>query len=379
MGSYYFSLMLPVNNVVIFESLPDYSDNSYYLYKYLLEHGSHKYNLEWMITDSAKASTLYINHHTVGLHPFSFSKIARAKFVFYSHYYPNFKLKKKQQTVVYMTHGCPIKKAKSKSIVNPDKNYIQKVNFDYALCIGEGAIVPQSIFCMTTPDKILPLGYPRNDEIIRSSESQPLNLDIVDNGNMKTIIWMPTFRQSDIESLSENSSQNASGLPLINGYDDLAALNEECIKHNVNIVIKIHRLQAHFPIFNSVFSNIKFITDNWLDIHNLRLYELLGSMDALITDYSSVYFDFLLLDRPVAFILDDLHKYEIDRGFVFDDVKRIMAGKHIYELADLVDFISDVSHNLDDYKDSRRAICDKFHKNDHSDSSERICKYFNLI
>lgn len=379
MGSYYFSIMLPAKNVIIFESLPDYTDNSYYLYKYLSKLNSPKYNLEWMITDSSKASPLYITHHTIGLHPVSFSKIARARFVFFSHYYPNFRLKKKQQTVVYMTHGCPMKKAKSKSVKNPDKDYTRKANFDYALCIGEGAIVPESIFCLTTPDRILPLGYPRNDELVKASKQPRIDLEIIDIGTDKTIIWMPTFRQSDIESLSEKSSQNASGLPLINGYDDLVDLNRECIKHNVSIVIKIHRLQAHFPIFNCEYSNIKFINDDWLDKHNLRLYELLGHMDALVTDYSSVYFDFLLLDRPVAFILDDLHEYEADRGFVFDDVKSIMAGKHIYELADLKDFISDVSQDIDDCKDSRAAICGKFHNDGHSTSCERICRYFKLI
>jgi hypothetical protein len=57
------------------------------------------------------------------------------------------------------------------------------------------------------------------------------------------------------------------------------------------------------------------ITDAALREANLKLYELLGAADAIITDYSSVWTEYLLLDRPIGFWLTDLERYRHERGF----------------------------------------------------------------
>ena len=54
---------------------------------------------------------------------------------------------------------------------------------------------------------------------------------------------------------------------------------------------------------------------------------MLGSSDALITDYSSVYFDYLLLDKPIGFTVDDMELYIKDRGFIFNNPEEYMPGK----------------------------------------------------
>ena len=51
----------------------------------------------------------------------------------------------------------------------------------------------------------------------------------------------------------------------------------------------------------------------------IKLYELIGISDGLLSDYSSVAVDYLLLDRPLGYVLADYNIYKEKRGFVFED------------------------------------------------------------
>ena len=61
-------------------------------------------------------------------------------------------------------------------------------------------------------------------------------------------------------------------------------------------------------------SNLVFINDAFLSDNGIINYELLGVADALLTDYSSVYYDYLLLDRPIGLCWDDYEEYKAN-GF----------------------------------------------------------------
>ena len=72
-----------------------------------------------------------------------------------------------------------------------------------------------------------------------------------------------------------------------------------------------------------------------LEKEKLQLYELIGISDALISDYSSVAVDYLLLDRPLGYVLADYEIYREKRGFVFEDPLEYMPGEKIYNACDL--------------------------------------------
>lgn len=61
----------------------------------------------------------------------------------------------------------------------------------------------------------------------------------------------------------------------------------------------------------------------------------MGYSDALITDYSSVCVDYLIVDKPIAYTLDDYEVYKQTRGFVFEDPHEYMPGHHLYRFSDL--------------------------------------------
>ena len=78
-------------------------------------------------------------------------------------------------------------------------------------------------------------------------------------------------------------------------------------------------------------------------------------MDAMITDYSSIVFDYMLLDRPCAWVLEDREHYKI--RYLMDDPDKYMPGEKIYKMEELLNFLKDVSDGRDPYRKERREIC----------------------
>ena len=108
-----------------------------------------------------------------------------------------------------------------------------------------------------------------------------------------------------------------------------------------------------------------------MDIH-----ELLLDVDTLITDYSSIYFDFLLLDRQIIFVPTDRDIYERERGFNLQPYDFWTPGAKVYtqEALEKELFAEDF------YVKERQAVRDIIHTYQDSSSCERVYnevkKYF---
>ncbi len=94
----------------------------------------------------------------------------------------------------------------------------------------------------------------------------------------------------------------------------------------------------------------------------MGLYSLLGRADALITDYSSVYFDYLLLDRPIGFAVGDMKDYEGERGFTVDNPYDYMPGEKFSDGEGMLEFVRSVFSGIDPYGAKRREMNDIFNK-----------------
>lgn len=99
--------------------------------------------------------------------------------------------------------------------------------------------------------------------------------------------------------------------------------------------------------------------------------ELFLVADALITDYSSVMFDYSLLGRPLYFFAYDLEKYRDElRGFYFDYDKEL-PGPISMTTAQLVKDIRE--SRPEDYKERYQAFCEKYNNRDDGTACKRIC------
>ena len=187
---------------------------------------------------------------------------------------------------------------------------------------------------------------------------------------------MPTFRASYKNALSENDCDTQTGLPLFAKDEMLNELNDFLSKNQIEIILKIHHLQLEKTIFKKLFSNIIFLTDMEIQSRGLQLYEIVGKSDALITDYSSVSFDYYLVNKPICYILDDIESYQSNRGFVWDDILQVMPGHHINDLNQFYEFLLEVKDGKDIYAEKRNEVMHYVYDYSDDKSCERFDKFF---
>jgi len=123
-------------------------------------------------------------------------------------------------------------------------------------------------------------------------------------------------------------------------------------------------------------SHIRLITNEDLSHMSIELYELLGKTDALISDYSSVYIDYLLTNQPIGFTVDDLKDYSSNLGFSVENPIDYMPGEKITTVLELQNFIYNLNTGNDTWKEERERIKNLFHHYQDNQSSKRIYDLF---
>ena len=102
------------------------------------------------------------------------------------------------------------------------------------------------------------------------------------------------------------------------------------------------------------------------------LYELLAQTDALITDYSSVYFDYLLTDRPIALTIADKEEYFTHFTLAFPDYKEAVKGFYIETFSQLSSFLAEIAKGVDSAREERMPVKEKYHTKDAGNSAKAI-------
>jgi len=374
------------DNLVLFDS-PSYSDNAKVLSDYILNNTNYK--VVWIVNNKIKienrknlitVSQTYLQKsrfkhiYTIGAFYYAY----KAKYVFYTHSFNWAGYKNPNQIIINLWHGSGYKARKEpkSGIRLPDL-------FDFMIVPGELFVKSKAEFFECEPTKIIPLGYPRYDTFKIDSSIKVnnffVNLDLLENDSQKIIIWLPTFvGDDDLLSYQNPLPYIISGIPILEKLQHLQDLDKFCFENNIKILIKRHRLEAKRVPLEKHFKDLKSIvvlTNDNFEENEIDLYELLPHTDALISDFSSVSVDYLLLDKPIAYVVTDIEDYRKTRGFVFDDPLLYMPGEHIYNFDDLKKFILHIATNNDNYFDVRKNAIEIMH-NKTDNYSERIISYF---
>ena len=341
-------------SVILFYSKPDYADNARIMAEYMIKNGyAKKYKIYFNVSDLAKYKDTVDGITFVScLDKNGWYKLQKmylmitAGYIFETHgNLLSIRYKKPEQYRVRLWHGCGYKDRDSSDNVDVRK-------FDVALVPGELFVKPKAYFWNVEEKYILPIGYPRYNWLMSKDDSaRNLADSFRNNSNTKLIIWMPTFRNDKEGKLVDSS--NITKFPLVASREQWIELNRVCKEKNVVLLVKLHRLQPDYNIPFDDFSNIKKINNDTFEKVDVQMYKFLAFTDALISDYSSIAVDYLIIDRPIAFALQDYEEYKRTRGFVFEEPRDYMPGHHLYCLNDLIGFISDVSLGLDPYKNKR--------------------------
>lgn len=368
--------------LIVLESEGDLSDNAFALYSYMRDAGFlESYRVVWAVDDVGRAAGLkaespqaWPNTEFASKAPDAFDPVlARAlgtcKWFIYDHCNLMAQLEKRSgQQVVYLSHGCGYKGPKGG---NPSNDVTP---YDFMTVTGPLAAECVSNFQMRPVDLAVCTGYPRNDYLLmQDGTSESVVREWLGLGpDQKLILWMPTFRQSQNLEISENYICNETGLPLISTREDLVALSEFLVCSNILLVLKVHHLQADLPIFGQSFPNILVVRDDDLRARELQLYQFVRCADALISDYSSISVDFLLLDRPIVYTLDDYEEYAASRGLFPENAVDYMPGCHVYDVPQLKSALSAIAAGEDVHRADRLSIIDRYHTYRDAASSERV-------
>jgi len=319
------------NRIVIYSNW-GFRDNIRTLYQYLVDNGyQDKYEIVcasnnfYHLKKDNKVKFVSIYN---GLYYFLTSK-----YFFYS--FGKYPIKPtNKQMVVNLWHGMPLKKIGNleNGMENIDYNFFTKLvsSSDLFTPIMKAAF-------NANDEQMLLVGNIRNDELFEENKD-------------KNIIWMPTYRNSK----NYHDSQDA----IIFSLDDLEfnRMNNLLVGYEYHLYIKLHPLEeSHFKFKNN-YSNIHMLSEDIISQNYGTLYKFLGTTSALITDYSSVFLDYYLLNRPVAFTINDYEEYKEKRGFVFEDVKSLMVGPTISNFDELLKFLLSVMKSEDEFYIERNKV-----------------------
>lgn len=350
----------------------DFTDNARALFEYLVENGyNEKYQMIYMVSDKKKfRNRKYKNVKFVTAEnrfgwnsPMAYYYGATAKYFFYTNNSADLnRYHCEGQITINLWHGCGYKGATLENKNIPHSDSMSR--FDYAIVPGPVFVETKSAYWRCPKEKILPLGYPRYDWMLdeKNSKEEILNRLFGWKGlETKAVIWMPTFRKSNLTGYGENDIELPYELPAVGGPEEMKELDAHCRENHILLIIKKHPLQIGWSGQKEKYTNIRYVSEELLEERDVLLYRLVGVCDALISDYSSIAVDYLLLDRPIGFVLTDFERYEKARGFVFDDPLKYMPGEKIYEFAQLKEFLTHVGEKEDLFAGERHQVLPKMH------------------
>jgi len=336
--SKFISAITPKNKkMIVFESFlgRQYSDNPRAIYEYIKK--EHKeYICYWSVDPKHINKFKGENIKIIKRFTLKWLFIAmRAKYWISNSRIPLWIYKPKGTTYIQTWHGTPLKKlALDMDKVNTSwKNpHLYKLDFITETARWDYLISPNSystkIFkrAFDFKNEVIESGYPRNDYLINNNTQE--NIDRIKSQigipkNKKIILYAPTWR--------DNFSYD---LPL--SLTNLKrALGDEYF-----IIVRLHYLVTRTSELIGHDDFIKNVS-SYNDINELYLIS-----DILITDYSSVFFDYAVLQRPMIFYCHDLDKYKNDlRGFYFD-FENEAPGPIVQTTDELIDVIK----NINNYK-----------------------------
>lgn len=355
------SYLKNINNIWVFGSWSGryYNDNAKYLYEYILDEKielrpvwiTDRKNVLKKLRDENKECYMFYSFKGIFL-----CLIAKVLIVtdswgdlpVWAYIFPW------NKKIVQLWHGTLLRKVNLKvgsKLRNAwRKLFIMYLRREYDLVIS-GTDKNKGIFLdLFNTKNIVVTGQPRIDGLF-------LYKGLLRNKYLdkKIIMYLPTWRDNSFKLFNNKSKFN------------IKAIDRFLEKNKMFLIIKIHPYDLHK--YNSLpkAKNIEFTT-NMDDV-----YMYLSDVDILLTDYSSVYFDFLLLNRPIIFVPFDRKEYEMQHGFYYnyEDVTPGVKAQDWHEITDQIKMLID---GKDKFELERIKINKIFNKFYDDKNSQRVYK-----
>lgn len=377
---YFISFLVPRNKKVwLYGSTfgKRFADNPKYFYLYMSQHHKEDIRSIWISRDREIVRKLKEKHYEAyfikSFKGFFYSLIGAV--YLYDNYTKDISFWLSGRAMkVNLWHGIPLKKINMDNLydkVRHPRNKVEKVKYALRRISDERP----SHYVLTTSklltnifssafdtDNVIVAGYPRNDVLISDIIKKEITsldgtiqwIEEKKSEGSQIIIYMPTFRDSET-SLFKTVRFNE--------------LNDFLNKHDMILCVKAHPKSIINNTLKQMQNNHKFSNVKVIDA-NVDPYELISFADQLITDYSSIYFDYLLLNRPIIFFPYDYNLYiEHSREFYFD-YDKFTPGRKAYSMSELEAALLE----KDTYEKERIEIRNKVFEHPEEMSSEILYK-----
>ena len=353
-------------NWIMFETFmgKSYADSPKYIYEYLAKNYPGKYKFIWVLNDP-KEKLPY-----EGIIVKRFTKkyayyLAKSKYFVFNIRQPLWFRKREGQVFLETWHGTPLKRlafdqeeVTAASPTYKSQFYRQKQEWDYLIAANKfSSDIFKSCF-MYTNGTMLEIGYPRNDLLYAPNKDQ-IALDLKKKLHIpldkKTILYAPTWRDDEYYGKGQYKFK----LKL-----DLEMMKEELGDEYV-ILLRTHHYIADALDVTGV-EDFAYNLSKYDDITEIYLIS-----DICITDYSSVFFDYANLKRPMLFYTYDIDKYrDVLRGF-YIDMEKELPGPLVYSTKEVIDQIKHLDEMNQKYAQRYEVFYDKFCSIDDGNASQR--------
>lgn len=206
------------------------------------------------------------------------------------------------------------------------------------------------------------LGYPRNDVLFDEDHRCEYMIELKEKHSCKNILaYLPTYRRNldqgkDLELFSRYGFNRKEMGTFLEETDSI-------------LLIKFHYVEQKRMANKRLDegSRVVYVDENEVACVN----DVLQYIDVLITDYSGVYFDYLLLNRPVIFAAFDLEAYVEQRGF-YDDYRFYVSGPIAKDWSEVIRYAKDALADSEKFEQLRIKKNKQFNKYRDGESSRRV-------
>lgn len=363
--------IIPINkNTIIFESSVgrNYTGNPKAIYEEIVEQKlDEKYKCIWIL-ENLSENIPGKNKKVKRLRFRYFYYMIRAKFWIMDSRQPSYLKKKKGNVYIQTWHGTPLKKLGldmnfvnmgGHKDINEYRNTFKNNSSRWDFLISQNSYSTKIFKHAFAFDKtVLEIGYPRNDILFKYSENMvdKIKNKIGVDKSKKVILYAPTWRDNQYNKDGQYKFQ----LP-INLQKFVRKFKDEYV-----LILKPHYLIADKIDVSEYKENVKVCGINY-DIQ-----ELYTISDLMITDYSSVMFDYSILNKPIIFYMYDLNQYKNEIREFYFDILNEAPGKIVLNDNDLMNAIDTIDNISKEYKDKYSIFCEKYNSKDNGNASKKI-------
>ena len=367
------------NKVIIFCSFDgkSYSCSPKAIYEYMIQHEKYKeFKFVWAFKEVEKYSFLKANRNTiiVKINSREYQKyLAISKYWIFNYKIPDYLYPKKNQVFMQCWHGTPLKRLGCdllhfdnvlNTIKEMKKRYkVEASKFTYFLSpskfASEKFISAWNLSEIGKENIIIEKGYPRNDFLFNYTQEdvQKIKKKLgIENDNRKIILYAPTYR----------SNQHDAEI----GYTYKEEIDFEQLKEKIGkdyiILFRAHYFVANNFDFEK-YKGFVFDVSKADDINELYIIS-----DLLITDYSSVFFDYANLKRPIIFYMYDLEHYRDKSNGFYINLDEL-PGKIVTTQSKLEEEIQKIDQN-NKKKKKYKEFNNKYNYLDDGHATERVVK-----